>query len=348
VRRAIPYTPNERRVVDERPGFFGGPGIPIYNTPVTLRENTYALYFDKKPYWLPVGSETSFVMPDIYNLNLGRGRDVTDCFGRFWEWVESAGGSITPHGNPLFTDVRDWKDNVKIPNIDEWDWAKAAEETKIDTRISPMISLVNGFWFERMISFMDFMPAAMALIDEDQQDAITEMFEALTDLACRVVDKVCEYFPAVDGINVHDDWGSQKAPFFSEEIARRLFLPHMIRLTSHIHSKGRYTSLHSCGHNADRIEIFIEAGFDEWQPQPMNDTRRLYEEYGDKIILSIAPAALPPDATDADYRQAARDHVDQFCKPGKPSLVGFSPLTANPVFAEELYEYSRKHYANMK
>ncbi|MCL2137572.1 MAG: methyltransferase [Coriobacteriia bacterium] len=348
MQRSIPYSPNERNVIDERPGWFGGPPIPVYNTPVLPRQNACALYFDRQPYWISTSSDIAFSIPDLYNEKLGRAPNNTDVFNRYWEFVEMVGGSITHGGNPLFTDVNEWKDKVTIPNVDDWDWAKAVEDTKPDRTLSMMPSLVNGFWFERLISFMDFEHAAVALIDEDQHDAIIELFTAMTDLAIKVVDKLFEYFPGIDGVNIHDDWGSQQAPFFSEEVARKLFFPFMKELNDHIHSKGRYTSLHSCGHNESRIELFIEAGYDEWSPQPMNDTQALYEKYGDKIILSIYPDPLAPDAADDDYRQAARDYVDRFCQPGKPSTLGFSPLAANPAFAEELYIYSRKHYANMK
>ena len=192
-----------------------------------------------------------------------------------------------------------------------------------------------------MISWMDFIPAAMALIDEDQQPAILELFEATTDLACRVVDKIVEYFPCVDGINIHDDWGSQKAPFFSEEIARKLFLPFMKRLNDHIHSKGRYASLHSCGRVESRIQVFIDAGYDEWQPQSMNDTTRLYEEYGDKIILSISPPGLPPEATDATYRQ--QPDLCQVCKPGnRPMGMIRCPRTRFPGGLYEASEALRR------
>ncbi|MCL1803949.1 MAG: methyltransferase [Eubacteriaceae bacterium] len=347
MQRSIPYSKHERRVVDERPGFFGGPGIPVYNTPVNPRENTRALYYDKKPYWLPGGFDTAMVHPDLYNTNLGRGRDISDAFGRFWEFEATSGGSITRGGNPLFTDANEWKDKVIIPNIDEWDWAKAAEDTKIDTRFAPIVSLVNGFWFERLISFMDFENAAIALVDEEQQDAVMELFQALTDLGCRVIDKMVEHFPSLDGINVHDDWGSQKAPFFSEEIARKLFLPFMKQICNHIHSKGRYTSLHSCGHVEDRVELFIEAGFEEWQPQTMNNTRDLWERYGDRIIVGVSPDPVPEGAPEEVYRQAARDFVDRFAVAGKPCTVGFSPAGMNPAFSEELYEYSRKKFASM-
>jgi hypothetical protein len=174
------------------------------------------------------------------------------------------------------------------------------------------------------------------------------LFEASTEFACKVVDKLCEYWPAMDGIQFHDDWGSQRDPFFSEEIARKLFLPNMKTLCDHIHSKGRYTSMHSCGHVESRVHIFIEAGVDQWDPQTMNDTHKLYDEVGDKIIISVVPAPFDPATTSEDaQRQAARDHVDRFCKPGKPSMLGFYAYPmATPAFLDEAYEYSRKHYYN--
>jgi hypothetical protein len=348
--RKIPFVKNELDVIDTQPGIFGGPGSPILNTPVLPRENTAAAYFEKKPFWLPLPSDSTFFLPNLYNDKLGRGMgaDNTDAFGIDWEWIEVTGGSIVRPGEPLLADVNEWKDKIKFPNIDTWDWAGEAKRVKIDTRFSGMISMVNGFWFERLISFMDFSEAAVALIDPDQEDAIHELFEASTEFALKIVDKLCEYWPALDGIQFHDDWGSQKDPFFSEEVARKFFLPHMKDLCDHIHSKGRYTSLHSCGHVESRIKIFIEAGIDQWDPQDMNDTQTLYEEFGDKIIISVIPTFYDAATTsEADQRQAARDHVDRFCQPGKPSMLGYYAMPMlTPAFLAEIYEYSRRHYFN--
>jgi len=195
---------------------------------------------------------------------------------------------------------------------------------------------------------MDFAPAAMALIDDDQKDAIKALFEATTEMAMKVVDKVIEYWPGLDGVNVHDDWGSQKAPFFSQETAYELFVPYMRALTDHIHSKGRYVTLHSCGHNFTRVQCFIDGGFDSWDPQIMNDTHGLYEQFGDKIIISVVPDFFDPETTPEDeQRRRAREYFDRFCKPGKPSYIGFYGSPAlTPAFSDELYEYSRKKYGS--
>ncbi|MCL1804134.1 MAG: methyltransferase [Eubacteriaceae bacterium] len=353
--KKIPFSPEEHKTAYEMPGMFGGPPTKIRSYPVSMRENIQSMYYEKAPYWFPTSSETTMVVPDIYNINLGRGpmgagledgHITVDSFGLKWQWVQSAGGATVHPGEPYLENANEWKDKIKIPDIDSWDWAGAAEAHTPDMARALQTSLINGFWFERLISFMDFAPAAMALLDEDQEDAIKELFEALTDLACKVVDKFCEFYPYMDGINVHDDWGAQKNPFFSDDVARRLFLPYIKELTGHIHSKGRFATLHSCGHIDTRCNIFVEGGFDAWDPMPMNDTRKLYQDWGDKIVISVIPDRFDPETTSEDeQRQRARDYVDEFSVPGKPAMLGFyGAFAMTPAFLSEMYEYSRKKF----
>ena len=346
--RRIPFVKNELNTIDMIPGFFNSPPSPLRSTPVVPRENILAMYHDKHPYWTPIPVESSMIVPELYNNLLGRGgpAGTTDAFGIVWEWVESAGGSMVRPGKPFLEDANEWKDKIIIPDIDKWDWAAAAEAAKMDQRFSTQMSFVNGFWFERLISFMDFAPAAMALIDEDQKDAVKALFAATTELGMKLVDKFCEYWPGLDGFNVHDDWGGQKSPFFSDAVAREFIVPHMKALTDHIHSKGRYATLHSCGHTEDRVQCYIDGGFDEWDPQIMNDTHKLYDEVGDKIIIAVVPEPFDPETTsEEDQRSAARHYVDRFCNPGKPTTLGFyGAMSLTPAFSDEMYEYSRKKY----
>jgi len=267
--RSIPFVESELKIVGETVGH-RGQVHRVRNTPVTPRENYNSLYYEKKPFWIPIPGDNTDVPSEIYSNNLGRGGhcDSTDIFGLDWIYVPDAGGSIVRPGSPMFEDANDWKDYITMPNIDEWDWESEAANYTPDIRFSTQFSFINGFWFERLISFMDFMNAAVALIDDEQKDAIREIFQATTDMACKLVDKFCELYPCIDNINVHDDWGAQKAPFFSQETAYELFVPYMKQLTDHIHSKGRIATLHSCGHNEDRVQCYIDGGFDQWAPRP--------------------------------------------------------------------------------
>ena len=347
--RKIPYTDAERQIVGTRPSMMGvGNENPIYNTPVTCRANFDAMFDERHPYWMPSIRETASAQLSLYNNTLGRGSraDITDIFGIRWRFVPAAGGSIVEPGAPLMANVNDWRKLIQLPDVDSWDWAEAVKEKPIDTRFPAQFTFINGFWFERLISFMDFMPAAMALIDEEQTDAIKELFAAMTDLGCRCIDKLCENMPALDLIEIHDDWGAQKAPFFSMEVAYELFVPFMKQITDRIHAWGRRALLHSCGHTEERIQCYIDGGFDLWAPQVMNDIEKLYDNYGDKIFLCVYPEETDlAERSEEEQRAAARRFVDRFCQPGKPSLMGMGAfLRATPAFIDEVYIASRKKY----
>lgn len=344
----LPYSEAERQIVGQHAGFLPDSTLPTYNTPVTARENYEALFRDRRPYWMPDFRDNIALHPKLYNNTLGRGNreDITDVFGVHWIYEPTSGGSISAAGHPLLEDVNDWRSAIKLPDVSKWDWAAAARENTIDPDFACFISLINGFWFERLISFMDFMPAAMALIDEDQTDAIKALFGATTQLACQVVDQICAHWPDLDFIEVHDDWGSQQSPFFSEQVAYELFVPFMKQFTDRVHAHGKFALLHSCGHTEERVQCYIDAGFDFWSPQTMNDIESLYDHYGDKIILGVWPkeenlAQLP----ETEQRAAARRFVDRFCQPGKPSILSIAAIRrSTPAFLDEVYVYSRKKY----
>jgi len=345
--RRIPFVENELKPVGFTPGFFGGPDSPILDFPVSPKENVNAMYFDKHPYWMSFMGDSGFFWLDLYNTNLGRGgwnEGTTDCFGIEWEYVEMAQGAMVRPGEPFLENANEWKDKIIIPDLDSWDWEAAVEQTKVDKFYFTQMSFPNGFCFERLISFMDFGPAAIALIDDDQKPALHELFGAMAELGCKLVDKFLEHWPGLDGFNIHDDWGSQKAPFFSEAVAREMILPYFKILNDHIHSKGRVATLHSCGHVEDRVNVFIDAGFDQWTPQAMNNTHKLYDEVGDKIVIAVIPDEFDPETTpEAEQRQRARDYVDRFCQPKKPANADFySAWAFTPAFRDEVYSYSRK------
>lgn len=351
-RKKKPFSPQELQVIGQKASVIPGrPSTNVFNTPISYRENSLSLFWDKKPCFAVTGNDFSGLNCGFFQKHLGRANraqpEKVDAFGVKWIFEPTAGGSISVANNPRFIDVNDWKEAITMPDVNSWDWAADAAEHPVDTKFAVEMTAVNGFWFERLISLMDFVNAAMALVDEDQHDAIHELFEATTGLACDMVDKICEYWPSTDGFMLHDDWGSQKSPFFSETIARELFLPHMKRLVGHIHQRGRFCGLHSCGHVEDRVGVFIDAGIDTWQMQGnANDVYKLYKEVGDKIVLQVTV----PDFDMNDEKaavQAARDYVDTFCQPGKPTMLIARNGLTNLTFAEEVYSYSRKHYLNL-
>lgn len=361
------FDSKELTVIGEAPNIIGGPGTPIYSFPIDPKEAVKAL-FKKKPLWqVMIGLGVEFMpfnpgcnpdnvaramvfdgtfIPGVSNLVGGK-----DMFGIEWEYVPSAGGSMVRPGKPFIEDANDISKKVKWPDIDRWDWegAKKASEMYLGTSNCNYVMILNGF-YERLISFMDFEGAIMALIDEDQSDAVKDFFDQLSDLYIRILDKYFTYFPQIDIIDLHDDWGGQKDTFFSPTVVEEMIVPYMRKVTDFVHSRGKLIDFHSCGNNIKQVPNMIAAGFDAWTPQAMNDTRKIYELYGDKILIGVMPDLYDvKSSTEEEQRAHARAYANEFCKPEKPSFLnmyagyGYDILTN--AFREELYKQSRINYS---
>lgn len=356
---AIPaFDQKEMRVVSEIQSFPGAPLIPVFDFPVSPREGVIALY-KREPLWQITGMEQKIFNPAVNPDNIAKclvadgsgmramsgGKDI---FGIEWEYVKQAGGPMVRPGKPLLSDANEWYDKVIWPDIDSWDWAGAAKENEefLNTENYVLTFLFTG-WFERLITFMDFEPAIMALIDEDQQDAVKALFDKLSDLYIKIIDKYLECFPHVDGFCIHDDWGSQRDTFFSPDVVAEMIVPYMKKVTDHLHSRGKFCDLHSCGQLLKQIPNIIAAGWDSWSGQLLiNDSAKLYELYGDRLIIGIVPEQYNPAMPEDEQRSIARDIADRFCDPKKPSMINFySNMMLSRAFREELYTRSRESYS---
>jgi hypothetical protein len=362
------FNAGELKVVAESPDFFGGPAIPIYSFPVTGKEAVRALY-ERRAIWqvmLGIGVESKnftpainpdnvarafvfdgTVVPGVSNLTGGK-----DLFGIEWEYIPTAGGSMVRPGEPFIEDANYIEKKVVWPDIDNWDWegASKANEQYLSGTTSYVAMFMNGY-FERLISFMDFEGAILAMVDEDQKDAVKRFFEKLSDLYIRMIDKFIAYFPQVDIYTIHDDWGSQKDTFFSPTVVSEMIVPSMRRVTDFIHSRGKFTDLHCCGSNIKQVPNMIAAGFDSWAPQTMNDIEKIYTLYGDRIIIATMPEIYDVNnSTEEEQRAYARAYASKYCRPDKPSslslysMFGLSILTK--AFREELYRQSRINYGS--
>lgn len=353
------FDPAEAKVAYRKPAHFMGPLVPVYTYPVTPKEGVLSA-LRREPIWQVVGHETDMFIPranpdnvarsfilDGSEHEVGYNGDGLDMFGVKWEYVEQAGGCMVRPGNPLLEDANEWVDKIVWPDVDSWDWEANSKVStdflKRDTAVSCW--MMNG-WFERLLSFMHTEDALLALIDEDQKDAIKALFDKLSDTYIKIIDKYFTYFPGIDVIYVHDDWGSQKSPFFSPEVGREMFVPYMRKVTDFVHSKGKFCELHSCGHIFKQAENICDAGWDTWSGQLMNDTQTLYELYGDRIMMQVTPDLFDPnDLTLDEQRAKAREYCDKYCNPDKPSMFnGYGSQVLTEAYREELYIRSRINY----
>ena len=135
----IPFDEKELIPIGEAPSFMPGmPGRPIYNTPITSKEN-YMMLLDKQvPFWMPGFGDTTMMTPMIAD-NIARGfvfeaekLDMSkagglDMFGVDWEYVPQVGGSMVRAGSPKVPDITRWEEYITFPNIAElMDWEACA------------------------------------------------------------------------------------------------------------------------------------------------------------------------------------------------------------------------------
>ena len=180
------FSEEEMKVRCVIPGARGRIDMPVFSAPITAKENMKRAIYDKNPLFMPsyryYQNFTPRVVPDIeargFIMDGGapaqHPEGFKDMFGINWLFIPVAGGSMVEPGNPLMTDMNEWEEKVVWPDIDSWDWAGQAELSKEfikQEELALVPTLMTGY-FERMISMMDFEGAAMALIDEEQQEAV--------------------------------------------------------------------------------------------------------------------------------------------------------------------------------
>lgn len=337
------------------PGARGRIDLPIYDGSIPAKENmkeainkknpsympNYRYYQNFTPRVVPDNEARGFVMDGGVAVNHPEG--FKDMMGITWKFIEVVGGAMVEPGKPLIEDMNDWKGKIVWPDVNSWDWEGQREISKefvINKELAIVPTIMNGY-FERMISLMDFENAAMALIDEEQEDAVTEFLDKIADLYCQIIDKYLQYFPEIDGFTIHDDWGSQRAPFFSLDTAMRILVPPMKKVADHIHASGRFYDMHCCGQVEALIPAMIAVGVDSWSGQPMNDKAMLYHKYGKDILIGVDTPDITQDMSREEISKIAKDYVDEFMVLGAPGMIGFNSQIQNPAFFEDVYRFSR-------
>ena len=328
-----------------------------YNTPITQKENLWRAVHREGPLWIPKYGDWICFAPQVIPDTVAKGLVLEyepfnpkkyggpDIFGVPWVFEELAGGSMPVQPRKLMESVNEWEEFLQWPDVDAWDWEGSAEKNRefLTKDLACQDWFFTGF-FERLISLMDFQGAAMAMIDEEQTDAIHAFFSALADLYDQIIDHLHRYL-GVDYIIFHDDAGTQRGTIFSPETHRELIVPYLQRVADSCHKRGMLMELHSCGKNDTLADNIAATGADMWTPQSICDIDYLYEKIGDRVVLGInsdLPGINPMTPEDEAIASAKR-FVQKYGPHMDTRPVISASWGAPVVYSETIYEESRKY-----
>lgn len=284
-----------------------------------------------RPAFIPDHAARGFVVQQRpYEGPLG-GKDL---LGVEWLYQAAVGGSMETA--PLFEDIEDWEEKVVFPELEAMDWEACARENADYLKSDKLIAttLYTGY-FERLISFVGFENAAMALIDEEQQEAVSALFDKLTDFYIRYIKLLRKHF-GVDIVEIHDDWGTQISTMFSPDTHSEMILPYMKRLVEAAHAEGVFIEQHSCGKIDELVPNIIASGVDTWKGQPVVDAFGLAEKYGDSFKFGIT-LLLDDPLEDAQVIEAVKAVVDKYA--GKRIWMGIFGHALRPSQRELIEEF---------
>lgn len=253
---------------------------------ITRRSNILMAYRHQVPYFIPSISDCDICYPSVlqeYPSELGT---YQDAWGVIWHLYEGQAGPIQNKSDPVvLEEVTEWRDSVRFPNIEAYDWVGAAAQdtAKWDrvNRISNVV-LVNGLW-ERFYSLSGFENGLCNILVDPE--ASFELLSAIADHKVGVIRKIAEFYKP-DKIQFHDDYGTERSLIMSEEDWRELIKPNLKKIVDACHELGILYEHYSGGYIVPILDDLIELGVDAWNPvQNANEPAALMQKYKDKLTF---------------------------------------------------------------
>lgn len=342
------------------------PESPQYWRPIDPKDNYKMLLREgKTPYWIPTDGwflcDVNGFRPRQHPENLANhqcldGGDAPDWkslglvqkgwFNLDLEWEPAAMGATVRPGSPVMPTMDNWEE-LAWPNLDEIDWEamRALNTTYLGTNKANKLGIQFTLW-ERLMCLMDVDNAAVALLDEDQEEDLHAFLDRFSDLMVDYISRIRQ-IGRIDAVMMHDDWGTQNSPFFSLACAKEIFVPPFKKIVDYCHANGIVVEHHCCGNASALVPAMLETGSDYWVPQEgINDVDALIETYKDAdFTFGVYSPTLSNCETPDQVRAEAEKWVEKYHDKGV--LLVKSPL-ANmelyPIFVDAVYELSRKAY----
>lgn len=271
-------------------------------------------------------------------------QDGTDWFGVKWVRAENI-NAITPDATqePILEDIEDWEEVIKWPDLEAFDWSKAAEWDhldQVDRENQMLLVFCDNGPFERLHMLLGFENALCALITDPE--SVSAFFDRFMEWKLKLLEKIKEVYNP-DIIMFHDDWGTQNGPFFSPDTWRTLLKPQIKKAVDKCHELGMYYEHHSCGNIEMLVPDLVEIGVDSWQGQEINDVPKLKKLTDGKLEFHTMPdyqkyvtESMSGELTEEDLRKRVREQFLIHAEGGHylPLMIPFGDWVTDYIFKQ--------------
>lgn len=337
---------------------------------LTPRENALLAYRHQVPEYIPCFFTDIALIQACPAMERYTGHMVgEDYFGVEWTYEPTIHAPMPTPGKHLFESIEDWREGIKLPDLDAVDWEKQADIdvhtdfqafvagagivpfqdgiSIYDTDKLRVCMIINGP-FERMHACMGFENALMALLEDPEE--CQEYFKAMFDWKIEYIKKIAQYYD-MDVINFHDDYGTADRMFMNPELWRELIKPNLKRVVDTCHELGLIYQHHSCGYVepilGDIAEIGIDA-IDTLQACNKNlpELKKKLESrltfcggFDNQHVLDVP--GVTPEAVKKEYRRV----IDSLAPGGSYVIYPIGgTFDFVPAFLEEHFQYGMNFY----
>ena len=295
--------------------------------------------------------EVAMVMPDIANF-MTMSEDNKNKWGVEYSFDYLATGPLPTPGKFMLTDVKKWRDVVKAPYIEGYDFKAAAEKDMAmqikdsDFQLKSSFGL-GGAFFLNLSGFMGFEGTMLAMYDEP--DALHELLGYMCDYDVWVATNVLDNYD-IDVVGFGDDNATEMNPFISVEMFREFLLPYYKRLYQVAVDRGLPISYHNCGRCEDFMDDMVAIGTKIWNcATPRNDLNAFRARHDYKIICEVMPRFYA-DYTEEETRSKVRDYIDTYAPGGAFVWSGMAEMNSpggqqvNEWIVDEVGKYGKGYY----
>lgn len=254
---------------------------------MNARENYLALLHHEALEWIPnLFTDVCMCGGDQETFENGPQGGGEDGFGCRWHATKSASGQPVPEPNfVVLEDVTAWKDIVKFPDLDQFDWQElAGRQTANFDPVNQVLEYHSwNSQFLRLTHLLGFENGLCALYEEPE--ACFDLMSAITDHKIRILERVQKYFKPDVFVN-YDDVATERSLFMSRKTYQELIKPNHKRMNDAAKAMGMIPVQHCCGYCQDLMEDFIDEGSVAWQAaQPSNDIEWIIQNFGDRMAV---------------------------------------------------------------